>query len=188
MALRRRHIFLDMQHECGTSEAARGTGADLSIHRLEPTVTQRPNTAVRTSLCSRNPFLTLRRPTKLQCLCKPRVQVEEQDLMRSSISPLPPTRRMRGAAQWCMQIECQFNSPDAYQLNQNDSSSRSESPWPVQGPTISNSQKVTEVKCRGRKWSKLKFELVTVTSLNIDIISRQTKYRRDRHVVYLGGA
>src|SRR5436190_2280380 len=45
--------------------AARGTGADLSIHRLEPTVTQRPYTAVRTSPCSRNPFLTLRRPAKL---------------------------------------------------------------------------------------------------------------------------
>src|SRR3954469_18799448 len=45
--------------------AARGTGADLSIHRLEPTVTQRPYTAVRTSPCSRDPFLTLRRPAKL---------------------------------------------------------------------------------------------------------------------------
>src|SRR5436190_17013964 len=45
--------------------AARGTGADLSIHRLEPTVTQRPYTVVRTSPCSRNPFLTLRRPAKL---------------------------------------------------------------------------------------------------------------------------
>src|SRR4051812_42616977 len=41
------------------------TGADLSIHRLELTVAQRPYTAVRTSLCSRNPFLTLRRPAKL---------------------------------------------------------------------------------------------------------------------------
>src|SRR2546430_7544467 len=59
MALRRRHTFLDMQYECDTSKAARGTGADLSIHRLEPTVTQRPYTAVRTSPCSRNPFLTL---------------------------------------------------------------------------------------------------------------------------------
>src|SRR3954465_3907406 len=65
MALRRRHTFLDMQYECDTSKAARGTGADLSIHRLEPTVTQRPYTAVRTSPCSRNPFLTLRRPAKL---------------------------------------------------------------------------------------------------------------------------
>src|SRR3954470_23475845 len=45
--------------------AARGTSADLSIHRLEPTVTQRPYTAVRTSPCSCNPFLTLRRPAKL---------------------------------------------------------------------------------------------------------------------------
>ena len=33
MALRRTHIFLDMQYECDTSKAARGTGADLSIHR-----------------------------------------------------------------------------------------------------------------------------------------------------------
>src|SRR3954466_1795442 len=57
--------ILDMQYECDTSKAARGTGADLSIHRLEPTVTQRPYTAVRTSPCSRNPFLTLRRPAKL---------------------------------------------------------------------------------------------------------------------------
>src|SRR5436190_2503769 len=95
---------------------------------------------------------------------------------------------MRGATQWCMQIGCQFNSPDAHQLNQDDSSSRSESPWPVQGPTISNSQKITEVKCRSHKWSKLKFELVTVISLNIDIISRQTKYRRSCHIVYSGGA
>src|SRR3954471_6784453 len=45
--------------------AARGTGADLSLHRLEPTVTQHPYTTVRTSPCSRNPFLTLRRPAKL---------------------------------------------------------------------------------------------------------------------------
>src|SRR3954465_7356540 len=65
MALRRRHIFLDMQYECDTSKATRGTGADLRIHRLEPTVTQRPYIAVRTSPCSRNPFLTLRRPAKL---------------------------------------------------------------------------------------------------------------------------
>src|SRR3954463_13434447 len=65
MALRRRHTFLDMQYECDTSKAARGTGADLSIHRLEPTVTQRPYTAVRTSPYSRDPFLTLRRPAKL---------------------------------------------------------------------------------------------------------------------------
>src|SRR3954462_8183275 len=56
MALRRRHTFLDMQYECDTSKAARGTGADLSIHRLEPTVAQRPYTAVGTSPCSRNPF------------------------------------------------------------------------------------------------------------------------------------
>src|SRR5436190_23179229 len=65
MALRRRHTFLDMQYECDTSKAARGTGADLSIHRLERTVTQRPYTAVKTTPCSRNPFLTLRRPAKL---------------------------------------------------------------------------------------------------------------------------
>src|SRR2546430_6072578 len=65
MALRRSHTFLDMQYECDTSKAARGTGADLSIHRLEPTNTQRPYTAIRTSPCSRNPFLTLRRPAKL---------------------------------------------------------------------------------------------------------------------------
>src|SRR3954469_25216004 len=65
MALRRRHIFLDMQYECDTSKAARVTGADLSIHRLEKTVTQRPYTAVKTSPCSRNPFLTLQRPAKL---------------------------------------------------------------------------------------------------------------------------
>src|SRR5436190_22076465 len=45
--------------------AARGTGADLSIHRSEPTVTHRPYTAVRTSPCSRDPFLTLRHPAKL---------------------------------------------------------------------------------------------------------------------------
>src|SRR5436190_21881013 len=63
--LRRRHIFLDMQYECDTSKAARGTGADLSIHRLELTVTQRPYTAVRTSPCSCDPFLTLRHPAKL---------------------------------------------------------------------------------------------------------------------------
>src|SRR5436190_12355091 len=63
--LRHRHTFLDMQYECDTSKAARGTGADLSIHRLELTVTQHPYTAVRTSPCSRNPFLTLRRPAKL---------------------------------------------------------------------------------------------------------------------------
>src|SRR3954469_10201406 len=111
MALRRRHIFLDMQYEWDTSKAARGTGADLSIHRLEPTVTQRPYTAVRTSPCSRNPFLTLRRPTKYQCLCKPRVQVEEQDLMRSSISRLPPTRRMRAQRKGVCKFGCQFNSP-----------------------------------------------------------------------------
>src|SRR4051812_24219948 len=54
-----------MQYECDTSKAARGTGADLSIHRLESTVTQRPYTAVRTNPCSRDPFLTLRRPAKL---------------------------------------------------------------------------------------------------------------------------
>src|SRR3954470_4735260 len=65
MALRRRHTFLVMQYECDTSKAERGTGADLSIHRLEPTVTQRPYTAVRTIPCSRNPFLTLRRPARL---------------------------------------------------------------------------------------------------------------------------
>src|SRR3954465_12266729 len=93
-------------YECDTSKAAHGTGADLSIHSLEPTIAQRPYTVVRTSPCSRNPFLTLRRPAKLRGLCKPRVQVEEQDLMRSSISRLPPTRTMRGAAQWCMQIGC----------------------------------------------------------------------------------
>src|SRR5438270_773919 len=45
--------------------AARGTGADLSIHRLEPTVTQCPYTVVRTSPCSRDPFITLRRPAIL---------------------------------------------------------------------------------------------------------------------------
>src|SRR5438270_3409771 len=69
MDLRRRHIFLDMQYECDTSKAARGTGADLSIHRLEPTVAQCPYTAVRTSPCSRNSFLTLRRPAKLPVAC-----------------------------------------------------------------------------------------------------------------------
>src|SRR5438270_13772258 len=65
MALRRRHIFSDMQYECDTSKAALGTGADLSIHRLEPTITQRSYTAVRTSPCSCNPFLILQRPAKL---------------------------------------------------------------------------------------------------------------------------
>src|SRR3954471_12621686 len=95
MALRRRYTFLDMQYECDTSKAARGTGADLSIHRLEPTVAQRPYTEVRTSPCSRNPFSPSGVPLNSQCLCKPRVQVEEQDLMCSSISRLPPTRRMR---------------------------------------------------------------------------------------------
>src|SRR4051812_33621328 len=95
---------------------------------------------------------------------------------------------MRGAAQWCMQKGCQFNFSDAHQLNQNDSSSRDESPWPVQGPTVSNSQLNTEMKHRAHEWSKLKSELVTVISLNIDIISRQTKYRCGLHVVYLGGA
>src|SRR5436190_5412649 len=69
MALRHRHTFLDMQYECDTSQTARGTGADLSMHRLEPTVTQRPYTAVRTSPRSRNPFLTLRRPAKLPVPC-----------------------------------------------------------------------------------------------------------------------
>src|SRR5436190_5987545 len=95
---------------------------------------------------------------------------------------------MRGAKRWCMHKGCQFISPDAHQLNQNDSSSRDESPWPVQGPTVSISQLNTEMKHRAHEWSKLKSELVTVTSLNIDIISRQPKYRRGRHVVYLGGA
>src|SRR3954469_13252683 len=47
MALRRRHTFLDMQCECDTSKAARGTGADLSIHRLERTITQRLYIVVR---------------------------------------------------------------------------------------------------------------------------------------------
>ena len=93
---------------------------------------------------------------------------------------------------WCnamvYAIGCQFNSPDAHQLNQDDSSSRSESPWPVQGPTISYSQLNTEMKHRAHEGSRLRSELVTVVSLNIDIISRQTKYRRDRHVVYLGDA
>src|SRR5438045_9280503 len=43
-----------------TRVKARGTGADLSIHRLERTVTQRPYTAVRTIPCGQNyPFLTL---------------------------------------------------------------------------------------------------------------------------------
>src|SRR3954462_12416757 len=60
-----------MQYECDTSKAARGTCADLSMHRLEPTVTQRPYTAVRTSPCSRNPFLTLQRPAKLPVPVKP---------------------------------------------------------------------------------------------------------------------
>src|SRR3954462_13596309 len=94
---------------------------------------------------------------------------------------------MRGATRWCMQIGCQFNSPDAHQLNQDDSSSRRESPWPVQGPTMSNCQLNTEMKHRAHEWSKLKSELVTVISLNVDIISRQTKYQHGRHVVYLGG-
>src|SRR3954462_3180491 len=95
---------------------------------------------------------------------------------------------MRGAAQWCMQIGCQFNSSDAHQLNQDDSLSRSQSPWPVQGPTVSNSQLNIEIKHRAHEGSRLKSKLVTVVSLNIDIISRQTKYRRGRYVVYLGGA
>src|SRR5436190_16460259 len=58
-------VGIYMQYECDTSKAARGTSADLSIHRLKPTVTQRPYTAVRTRPCTRNPFLTLRRPAKL---------------------------------------------------------------------------------------------------------------------------
>src|SRR2546430_7519001 len=95
---------------------------------------------------------------------------------------------MRGATQWCMQKGCQFNSPDAHQLNQNDSSSRDESPWPVQGPTVSNSQLNTEIKHRAHEWLKLKSELLTVISLNSDIVSRQTKYRPGRHVVYLDDA
>src|SRR5438045_9702565 len=65
MALRRRRIFSDMHYECDTSKAARATGADLRIHRLEPTVAQRPYTAVRTSPCTLNPFPTIRRPAKL---------------------------------------------------------------------------------------------------------------------------
>src|SRR3954470_6892559 len=108
-------------------------------------------------------------------------------MVHSSIFRLSPTRRMRGATQWCMQMGCQFNSPDVHQLNQDDSSSRSQSPCPVQGPTVSNSQLNAEMKPRAHEWSKLKSELVTVISLNVDIISRQTKYQRGHHVVYLGG-
>src|SRR3954469_19827621 len=56
-------------------------------------------------------------------------------------------------------IGCQFNSPDAHQLNQDDSSSRSESPWPVQGPTVSNSQLNTEIEHRAHELSKAESEI-----------------------------
>src|SRR3954471_3444915 len=108
--------------------------------------------------------------------------------MRSSISRLDTDTEDAWCNAMVYAIGCQFNSPDAHQLNQDDSSSRIESPWPVQGPTVSNSQLNTEIKHRAHEGSKLKSELLTVISLNIDIISRQTKYNRGRHVVYLGGA
>src|SRR3954468_22189507 len=136
MALRHRHTFLDMQYECDTSKAARGTGADLSIHRLEPTVTQRPYTAVRNSRVVAICFSTSGVPLNCQCLCKPRVQVVERDLVRSSISRLHTYTEDAWCSAMVYAIGCQFNSPDAHQIDQNDSSSRSQSPWPVQGPTV----------------------------------------------------
>src|SRR3954462_6775072 len=186
MALRRRHIFLDMQYECDTSKAARGTGADLSIHRLEPTVAQRPYTAVGTSPCSRNPFspsgVLLNSSACVNLACR-----RESGTWCARLSS--DSRQHEGCVvqrNGVCRLGCQFNFPNAHQLNQDDSSSRRESPWPVQGPTVSNSQLNTEIKPSAHEWSKLKSELVTVISLGIDIGSRQTKYRRGRHVVYLG--
>src|SRR3954465_8646536 len=73
MALRRGHIFSDMQYECDTSQAALGTGADLSIHRLEPTVTQRPKLRSELARAVAIRFSPSSVPLNCQCLCKPRV-------------------------------------------------------------------------------------------------------------------
>src|SRR3954469_16240241 len=82
--------------------AARGTGGDLSIQRLEPTILSAHTLRSELARAVAIRFSPSGVLLNYQCLCKPRVQVEERDLVRSSISRLPPTRRMRGAAQWCM--------------------------------------------------------------------------------------
>src|SRR3954471_23269610 len=99
MALRRRHIFLDMQYECDTS-----TSRVWYRCRSKHTDKNRPLLGAHTLWSELARAVAIRFspsgvPLNYQCLCKLRVQVEERDLVRLYIYRLPPTRRMRGAAQ-----------------------------------------------------------------------------------------